>query len=327
MRECVKLLVFAEREKDTSRTKNNRDGLENMKTVLIGDMKKINKFYYWLEKADEIFHVELIISENELESQYYSCRIEPMKAMGLVIEERYDRIFICSDYYEEIEKLLLPYGVDSNSIASEKDICRYLGKADIMRFYAERHNCSQGALISDCVQVGEFSYCNGDIEVFGDGTKLTIGKFCSIAWGTTIILGGEHRVDWCTTYPFNEVIEEFSYIKGHPKSKGDIVIGNDVWIASQCKILSGVNIGDGSVIAANAVVTKDVEPYTIVGGNPAKVIRKRFDSQTIKRLEEIQWWNWKYEHIYDAIPILQSNRIDELFRYYDSVVRNGKRQM
>ncbi len=127
------------------------------------------------------------------------------------------------------------------------------------------------------------------------------------------------------TAPFNEMIEEFGYIEGHPASKGDIIIGNDVWIASRCIILSGVHIGNGSVIAANTVVAKDVEPYTIFGGNPARVIRKRFDDQTIKKLEEIQWWNWEYEYIYDAVPILQSNRIDQLFRYYDCVVQKRRK--
>ena len=79
------------------------------------------------------------------------------------------------------------------------------------------------------------------------------------------------------------------------------------------------------MIAANTVVAKDVEPYTIFGGNPARVIRKRFDDQTIKKLEEIQWWNWEYEYIYDAVPILQSNRIDQLFRYYDCVVQKRRK--
>ncbi len=86
------------------------------------------------------------------------------------------------------------------------------------------------------------------------------------------------------------------------------------------KIMSGVHIGNGSVISAGAVVTKDVEPYSIVSGIPAKIIRKRFDEKTILKLEEIQWWNWSNEQIYDAIPVLQSNRIEQLFEYYDTVV-------
>lgn len=109
-------------------------------------------------------------------------------------------------------------------------------------------------------------------------------------------------------------------LKGHPKSKGDVIIGNDVWVGMNSMILSGVHIGNGAIIAAGAIVTKDVEPYSIVGGNPARVIKKRFDDTIIKRMEEIEWWNWKKEYIYDAIPILQSNNINKLFEYYDNVV-------
>lgn len=296
-----------------------------MRTLLIGDMKRIDKLYCWLEKAEEAFDIELIVSENELESQYYDCRIEPIIALDRVIQGKYDIVFICSNFYQKIEKILLEYGQNMNNIVPEKGVCKYLAKADIMRYYAEQLNGSRGALNNECIQVDEFSYCNAEISTFGDGTRLTIGKFCSIAKGTSIIVGGEHRTDWCSTYPFNEMIEEFGYIEGHPASKGDIIIGNDVWIASRCIILSGVHIGNGSVIAANTVVAKDVEPYTIFGGNPARVIRKRFDDQTIKKLEEIQWWNWEYEYIYDAVPILQSNRIDQLFRYYDCVVQKRRK--
>lgn len=198
-------------------------------------------------------------------------------------------------------------------------------KDDIMRYYAEycRETCKD--LITDSVQIGDFSYVSTKIPDFqNDETKLTIGKFCSIAEKTIFVLGGEHRTDWCTTYPFNVLMDGFDNIKGHPKTKGDIVVENDVWIGISSLILSGVRIGNGSVIAASSVVTKDVEPYTIVGGNPARVIRKRFDEQTIKKLEEIQWWNWEYEYIYDAIPILQSNQMDNLFAYYDTVVKEGR---
>ena len=118
-------------------------------------------------------------------------------------------------------------------------------------------------------------------------------------------------------------MSEFQCVEGD-KSKNDVFIGNDVWIAHGSTILSGVHIGNGSVIGANAVVTKDVEPYSIVGGNPAKLIKKRFDEETIKKLEDIQWWNWEKKYIYDAIPILQSNEIGRLFEYYDSVVRCGE---
>ena len=118
------------------------------------------------------------------------------------------------------------------------------------------------------------------------------------------------------------MIEEFGYIEGHPASKGDIIIGNDVWIASRCIILSGVHIGNGSVIAANTVVAKDVGLIRFLGES-GKSYSETFWWPNNKKLEEIQWWNWEYEYIYDAVPILQSNRIDQLFRYYDCVVQKG----
>ena len=105
-------------------------------------------------------------------------------------------------------------------------------------------------------------------------------------------------------------------INGHPVSKGDVIIGNDVWVASDVTIMSGVRIGDGAVVANKALVTKDISPYTIVGGVPAKVIRKRFDDETIEKLLKIQWWNWEDKHIVNAIRMLQSNRIEELIEYY-----------
>ena len=94
------------------------------------------------------------------------------------------------------------------------------------------------------------------------------------------------------------------------------MVGNDVWIGSDAKIMSGVHIGDGSIIAANAVVTKDVEPYAVVGGVPAKMIKKRFPDETIQILEQMKWWDWNYEAIYNVVPLLQSESVEELIAYY-----------
>lgn len=153
-------------------------------------------------------------------------------------------------------------------------------------------------------QIGEYTYGEPIIEDFG--SKLSIGKFCSIARGVTILLGGEHNVFWNSTYPFNEVFEEHKGIKGHPASKGDTEIGNDVWIGTEAIILSGVKIGDGAVIAARSVVVKDVAAYAIVGGNPAKEIKKRFDSDKIEQLQELQWWNWPIAKIKENAALLMS---------------------
>jgi acetyltransferase-like isoleucine patch superfamily enzyme len=172
----------------------------------------------------------------------------------------------------------------------------------------------QGAYVNENITVGDFTYGIPKIRSCGEGAKLSIGKFCSIGENVTIMLGGEHRPDWNTTYPFNVFLDNFSDIKGNPATKGDVTIGNDVWIASGAKIMSGVTIGDGAVIGANALVTKDVEPYDIVGGVPAKSIKKRFSKEKVKVMLEMQWWNWPDQKIVEAVPYLQSNDISGLIQ-------------
>lgn len=292
-----------------------------MRALLIGDIKKIDEMYHWFEVATEYFEINLIISENELESKYYTCSIEPISSLES-FENIYEIIFIFSSLATNIKQILLMRGIDENIILFEPHICRFLSKRDIMNYYAEQIRQVYHELYSvENVQVGEFSYGRPLICRYENETKVSIGKFCSLAAGVTIVMGGEHRTNWCTTYPFNALINDFAYIKGHPASKGDIIIGNDVWLGSDSKILSGVHIGNGCVVSANAVVTKDVEPYTIVGGVPAKIIGKRFDDETIQKLEEIQWWNWDKEYIYDAVPLLQSNDLEQLFKFYDTIVK------
>lgn len=169
------------------------------------------------------------------------------------------------------------------------------------------------------VTVGDYSYGNFNVLTWkcDQKTRLIIGKFCSIAYGTTFLLGGEHRPDFVTTYPFNRLVKSFEYIKGQPTTKGDIIVGNDVWIGDKAHIVSGVHIGDGAVIGAESVVTKDVPPYAIVAGNPAKFIRFRFDFDTIDKLLKIKWWDFSEEELINAIPLLQSQNIEEFInRYY-----------
>ncbi len=147
------------------------------------------------------------------------------------------------------------------------------------------------------------------------GDKLIIGRFCMIASGVTFIMNGaNHLTDSISTYPFAIFGNGWEHAmdgKSYP-SKGDTIIGNDVWIGYEAVIMAGVKIGDGAIIASKAVVTKDVAPYTVVGGNPAKEIKKRFDPQSIERLLEIQWWNWPIERITKNIQHLTNNQLDLL---------------
>lgn len=150
-----------------------------------------------------------------------------------------------------------------------------------------------------------------------NGDKLKIGKFCSIACGAKFLFtSGNHTLRSLSTYTFPIFFEEWGLdtknIRDAWDNKGDIVVGNDVWIGYEAVILSGVTIGDGAIIGSRAVVTKDVPPYTIVGGVPARAIRKRFDEDTIAKLKALQWWNWDEEKISGSIAAIQSGDIDAL---------------
>lgn len=157
--------------------------------------------------------------------------------------------------------------------------------------------------------IGDWTYGTPTVLWWDIETRLVIGKFCSIADDVTILLGGEHRTDWVTTYPFNKFFEGAKGTEGHPRSKGNVVIGNDVWIGANTTILSGVTIHDGAVVGAGSLVCKDVQPYAIVAGNPAKQIKLRFAEDTVSELLRIAWWNWPLEKIETVFPLLLSGDI------------------
>ena len=147
--------------------------------------------------------------------------------------------------------------------------------------------------------------------------KLVIGKFCSIACGARFIFNSaNHAMTSLSTYPFPLFFVDWGLERKNVTdswdNKGDIVIGNDVWIGYEAVIMAGVSVGDGAIIGTRALVTKDVPPYTIVGGVPAKAIRKRFSEETISSLLEIKWWNWSKERIAENIDAIQSGCIQRL---------------
>jgi len=147
------------------------------------------------------------------------------------------------------------------------------------------------------------------------GDQLRIGKFCMIASDVTFIMNGaNHLSNAVTSYPFAIFGADWSNAmegKNYP-NKGDTVVGNDVWIGYGVTIMPGVKIGDGAIIATKSIVTKNVEPYSIVGGNPAQMIRKRFSEKEIERLLELQWWDWSLEKITQNIKQLTGNKIEDL---------------
>lgn len=171
--------------------------------------------------------------------------------------------------------------------------------------------------------IGEFTYASEPPRVWdweGGGT-LTIGRFCSISAEVDIFLGGDHRSEWVTTYPFSALTDwpDAHHRAGYPVPSGDVVIGNDVWIAHGATILAGVTVGDGAVIGTRAVVAKDVEPYAIVVGNPAKQLRRRFEDSTVERLLRIRWWDWPVARIREHAAAMCSDRIDDFLASAESL--------
>ncbi len=183
------------------------------------------------------------------------------------------------------------------------------------------------------ISVGRYSYYSGYYHGHSfddcaryllrdrdDVDRLVIGSFCSIGTGAAFMMAGNqgHRNDWVTTFPFFYMSEEpaFAEARDGYVPAGDTVVGNDVWIGAEAIIMPGVRIGDGAMIGSRAVVTKDVPPYTIVGGNPARPIRRRFSDEQIAMLLEMRWWDWPLEAIRDAMEYLCSGDVAGLHRHW-----------
>lgn len=185
----------------------------------------------------------------------------------------------------------------------------------IMSWKKKKQRYTRDVLTGPHFDIGKYTYGSPDVYDFDDDTRLVIGRYCSISDRVSIILGGNHRLDWATTFPFSAFPDDWpeaEQISGHPASKGDILIGNDVWIGLGAVILSGVTIGDGAVIGAGAVVSKDVYPYSIAAGNPAAEVGKRFSEKTINMLLAIKWWSWPEEKVRQYIPLLCSRDVEAL---------------
>lgn len=205
---------------------------------------------------------------------------------------------------------------------SEKKI--YPRTGDTQTVYLKNVITESGIEIGDYTMYNDFVNDPRDFEKNNvlyhypiNGDKLKVGKFCSIACGAKFLFtSANHKMHSISTYPFPIFFEEWGLdvtnITSAWDNKGDIVIGNDVWIGYEAIVLSGVTIGDGAIIGTRAVVTKDVPPYTIVGGIPAKPIRKRFSDEVISQLLELQWWNWPENRIKENIDVIQSGRIKDL---------------
>lgn len=195
--------------------------------------------------------------------------------------------------------------------------------------YQGRHLDHDGDLVGtltdrEAVAVGRATvgpHTYGSFKVLvgaGDKARVHLGAYCSIGVGVAFAIGGNHRPDWVTTYPLRAAFGlPGANTDGHPRPERDIVVGNDVWIGSEALILPGVQIGDGAVIGGRAVVARDVEPYAIVVGNPAREVRKRFDDDTIARLRRLAWWTWSDERVLAHVDLLCSGDVEALLAAAD----------
>ena len=187
------------------------------------------------------------------------------------------------------------------------------------------------------IRVGRYSYYSGYYHGHGfdecarfllpeEGVdKLVIGSFCSIGSGAAFIMAGNqgHRSDWISTFPFYWMpeIDAFGGARNGFEPAGDTVIGNDVWIGTEAIVMPGVKIGHGAVIGTRALVTKDVAPYAIVGGNPSKTLRMRFVEADIARLLELRWWDWSDDELKSAMPLLTDGDISALYRHWQTAIK------
>jgi acetyltransferase-like isoleucine patch superfamily enzyme len=177
---------------------------------------------------------------------------------------------------------------------------------------------SETAVARGILTLGAHTYGDPAVVVYpGDTAKVRIGKYCAIADGAEFMVGGNHVIEWVTSYPLRAMYGlPGAFEDGVPATKGDIAVGNDVWIGSDALILSGVTVGDGAVIAAAAVVTSDVRPYAIVGGNPAREIRRRFGDDEVAQLQRIAWWEWPDETVKERVAELNNPDLGDFLRRY-----------
>lgn len=202
---------------------------------------------------------------------------------------------------------------DSRRLGALRDLLGQRSDAlEAARAGLERHLVEEHLYSSERLEMGRYSYGDPRVATFpGDTARVRIGAFTSIGPDVILMDGGDHRSDWVSTFPFRAVLGlPGAYEDGHPRSRGDIQIGSDVWIGRGARVRSGVSIGHGAVVGGYAVVTRDVRPYAVVAGVPAREVRRRFSDEQVDALLSIAWWDWPMAEIERCVPQLCSGDLD-----------------
>lgn len=189
------------------------------------------------------------------------------------------------------------------------------GKTDLQSFHRQQEKFRKSY---PNYKIGIGTYGLPIVHDSNQGSTLSIGSYSSISGSSQIFLGGQHRIDWVSSYPFPFFMEEAKDISYFGVTRGDVIIGSDVWICANCIILSGVTIGHGAVIANGAMITRDVPPYAVMAGNPARIIRFRFEEHIRNALLESQWWEWPEEEIRHVLDKICTENITEFIAYAQS---------
>jgi ABC-type polysaccharide/polyol phosphate transport system ATPase subunit/acetyltransferase-like isoleucine patch superfamily enzyme len=264
--------------------------LNNGKVTCIGDTAYVVREYHKIMKTplNETENTHIVSSNND---------------SGILKTEEIKGPLEAAKRLETMETTEAKELIETNNCVQQIDDLQSLEKS-------ETKELSYNDLLVSNVHIGEYTYGNPQVFIWTEKYHVHIGKFTSIDSEVKIIVDGNHHTDWISGYPFGELIHDIPKNPGHPIGKGDILIGNDVWIGYDSVILPGVKIGDGAVIGAGSIVTKNVGDYEIVAGNPAKHIRYRFSKEKIEILKKIKWWEWPIETIKKNVNVLQSDEID-----------------
>jgi acetyltransferase-like isoleucine patch superfamily enzyme len=203
--------------------------------------------------------------------------------------------------------------------ALDPDLVRAEGRPNKAEELLAKQTDAQKLMDLGILAMGDYSYYAPTVRMYaGDTAKVRIGKFCSVAADSEFFVGGMHRTDWVTTYGLRAVFElPGAYEDGTPTTRGDIEVGHDCWITLQSVIMSGLTVGSGAVVATRSVVTKDVRPYAIVAGNPAREIGRRFPDEQVAALLRIGWWDWPIETIIERVEELSSPDLEGFIARYD----------